>query len=484
MLRKLMALAALGMAISWFSTAAASSTADMSDKKFAEMSIEERLDLVGQSALAIDSEGKVTSASLLNDVDTLWICLAAFLVFWMQAGFACVEIGFTRAKNAANILMKNLLDFSIGSLLFWAVGFGLMFGVSSGFLGTSDFFFSGETNKDWAFLIFQTVFCATAATIVSGAVAERIEFHAYLIYSAVISLIIYPIFGSWAWGSLYHGGGWLENMGFHDFAGSTVVHSIGGWAALAGAIILGPRLGKYRDGKIVPIPGHNIPLAGLGVFILWLGWFGFNPGSTTAVSGGDFAFIAVTTNMAAAVGALGALVVSWLWFKKPDPSFVLNGVLAGLVAITAGCDVISVPFSVLTGAVAGCLVVIAAVSIDRLRIDDPVGAVSVHAICGAWGTLAVGLFAMDGGLVTTGSGHQLLVQAAGVLAAFVWSFGLALLLFYVIKATVGLRVTPETELTGLDISEHGILAYPESFVVDTGMPMSSSAVLSQRHNRI
>lgn len=483
MLRKLVSLAALGMAVFWLSTPAVSRAADVSDQKFAEMSLEKKLDLVAQSALAIDSEGRVSSASLLSDVDTLWICVAAFLVFWMQAGFACVEIGFTRAKNAANILMKNLLDFSIGTLLFWAVGFGLMFGVSYGFLGTSDFFFSGETNRDWAFLIFQTVFCATAATIVSGAVAERIEFHAYLIYSAVISLAIYPIFGSWAWGGLYHGGGWLEKMGFHDFAGSTVVHSIGGWAALAGAIMLGPRLGKYRDGKIVPIPGHNIPLAGLGVFILWLGWFGFNPGSTTAVGGGDFAFIAVTTNMAAAAGAIGALVVSWAWFKKPDPSFVLNGVLAGLVAITAGCDVISVPFSLLVGLIAGCLVVIVAVSIDRLRIDDPVGAVSVHAICGAWGTLAVGLFAMDSGLVTTGSGHQLLVQGVGVLSAFAWSFGLALLLFYIIKITVGLRVKPETEMAGLDISEHGILAYPEAFVVDTGMPMGSSVALPRQHNR-
>ena len=484
MLRSLILPVFLGLTMVWPSLSSISPAGDLGGKKYGEMTIEEKLDLVAQATLAIDDEGRVSSAGLRNDVDTLWICLAAFLVFWMQAGFACVEIGFTRAKNAANILMKNLLDFSLGSLLFWAVGFGLMFGVSRGFFGMSDFFFAGETNRDWAFLIFQTVFCATAATIVSGAVAERIEFHAYLIYSAVISLLIYPIFGSWTWGGLYHGGGWLEGLGFHDFAGSTVVHSIGGWAALAGAICLGPRLGKYRGGKIVPIPGHNIPLAGLGVFILWLGWFGFNPGSTTAVGGGDFAFIAVTTNMAAAAGAIGALAISWAWFKKPDPSFALNGVLAGLVAITAGCDVISVPLSLLTGLIAGCLVVIAAVVIDRLRIDDPVGAVSVHGVCGAWGTMAVGLFASDGGLLTTGNAHQLVIQLIGILSAFVWSFGLALLLFYAIRVTVGLRVKAETELAGLDISEHGILAYPEAFVIDTGMPLAGSTMLSGHSKRL
>ncbi|HQF15181.1 MAG TPA: hypothetical protein PLS55_14915, partial [Thermogutta sp.] len=270
MLRRVMLWTGLGLGVLWLNALFVPASAETSEPKFAEMSVEEKLNLLAQSALTLDDEGRVSSASLIEDVDTLWICLAAFLVFWMQAGFACVEIGFTRAKNAANILMKNLLDFSVGTLLFWALGFGLMFGVSNGFFGMSDFFFSGQTNKDWAFLIFQTVFCATAATIVSGAVAERIEFHAYLIYSAAISLVLYPVFGSWAWGGLYHGGGWLEHLGFHDFAGSTVVHSIGGWAALAGAMMLGPRLGKYRGGKIIPIPGHNIPLAGLGVFILWL----------------------------------------------------------------------------------------------------------------------------------------------------------------------------------------------------------------------
>ncbi len=254
---------------------------------FDKMSVEDKVSTLAESAVELDEDGAVSHNTLFKDVNILWTCLAAFLVFFMQAGFAAVEMGFTRAKNAGNILMKNLLDFCIGSPIFWAIGFGLMFGTTNGLFGTSDFFFSdgGDDNWGWAFLIFQTVFCATSATIVSGAVAERIHFHAYLIYSAVISALVYPIFGSWAWGSLWNGSGWLENLGFHDFAGSTVVHSIGGWAALAGAIALGPRIGKFRDGKAIPIPGHNIPLAGMGVFILWLGWFGFNPGSTTAVGG-------------------------------------------------------------------------------------------------------------------------------------------------------------------------------------------------------
>ena len=438
------------------------------DRPFQSLSVDERLEILAQSSLARDDEGKITSANLRGEADLLWMCIAAFLVFAMQAGFACVEIGFTRAKNAANILMKNLLDFCVGSLLFWAVGFGLMFGKSNGLFGTSHFFFHGEKSYDWGFLIFQTVFCATAATIVSGAVAERIHFHAYLIYSAVISALTYPIFGSWVWGAAYQGTSWLGNMGFHDFAGSTVVHSIGGWAALAGALVLGPRLGKYRAGRIVPIPGHNIPLAGLGVFILWLGWFGFNPGSTLSIGGGHFAYVAVTTNLAASAGAIGALIVSWLWFKKPDPSFALNGALAGLVAITAGCDVIPASYSVLTGAVAGGVVVISAVLLDRAGLDDPVGAVSVHGVCGAWGTLAVGLFATEGGLLTTGEVHSLLVQLLGIVVAFLWSFLTSLALFLGIKYTVGLRVDRETELRGLDITEHGLFAYPEQFVIETG----------------
>lgn len=445
---------------------------------FAEMSTDEKLEILAAAALELGADGSVVHGSLFADVNILWTCLAAFLVFFMQAGFAAVEIGFTRAKNACNILMKNLLDFSVGSLLFWMVGFGLMFGATNGLFGTTHFFFhdAGEDNWGWAFLIFQTVFCATAATIVSGAVAERIHFHAYLIYSAVISALVYPIFGSWAWGGLWQGSGWLENLGFHDFAGSTVVHSIGGWAALAGAIVLGPRIGKFVDGRIHPIPGHNIPLAGLGVFILWLGWFGFNPGSTTAVGGGHFAYIAVTTNMAAAAGAIAALTTSWFLFRKPDPTFVMNGALAGLVAITAGCDVLPVPYAVLTGILAGVTVVFSALFLDRIRIDDPVGAVSVHGVCGALGTLAVGLFSNDGGLFQGGGAGLLAVQALGVAVAFGWAFGLAILLFYGIKFSVGLRVSPEQELAGMDITEHGMLAYPEVFVVESG-PAASGAGL-------
>ncbi len=419
-------------------------------------------------------EAAPTIESVITDADTLWTCVAAFLVFFMQAGFAMVETGFTRAKNACNILMKNLLDFCIGSITFWLIGFGLMFGVTaSGWFGTTNFFYDAGTNNfDWAFLLFQTVFCATAATIVSGAMAERTKFSSYLVYTAVITTLVYPIFGSWAWGGLLDGKGWLESLGFHDFAGSTVVHSIGGWAALAGAIVLGPRMGKYRGKQSIPIPGHSIPLAALGVFILWLGWFGFNPGSTTAVSGGSFAYIAVTTNLAAAAGVLGAMACSWILFKKPDPSFTLNGALAGLVAITAGCDALPVHYAALTGLLAGVLVVLSCVLVDHIHIDDPVGAVSVHGVCGAFGTLCVGLFAAEGGLVTTGSASLLGIQALGVASAFLWAFPTSMLVFLALKFTVGLRVSPEEEMEGLDMCEHGIYAYPESFV--TGVPVASS----------
>ena len=412
-------------------------------------------------------------SSLATDVDTLWVCLAAFLVFFMQAGFALVECGFTRAKNACNIIMKNLMDFSIGSLTFWLIGFGLMFGANAtGFFGTTNFLYdAGTDNFRWAFLIFQTVFCATAATIVSGAMAERTKFTGYLLYTVAITVIVYPIFGSWAWGGLLDGSGWLEARGFLDFAGSTVVHSIGGWAALAGAIVLGPRIGKYKGKKTNPIPGHNIPFAALGVFILWLGWFGFNPGSTTAVGSGQFAYLAVTTNLSAAAGAVGAMFLSWVLFKKPDPSFALNGALAGLVAITAGCDCLSAPFAVLTGLLAGLLVVVSCVAIDKMHIDDPVGAISVHGVCGAWGTLAVGLFAMDGvGLFTGGGFSQLAIQATGVAVAFLWAFPVSMGIFLAIKHTVGLRVSPEEELEGLDVTEHGVYAYPPAFIAGVEAP--------------
>jgi Amt family ammonium transporter len=390
----------------------------------------------------------------------LWTLIAAALVFFMQAGFAMVETGFTRAKNAVNIMMKNLMDFAMGSIAFWAVGFGLMFGTTStGWFGTTDFFLSGWTPGDpWvlAFWMFQCVFAATSATIVSGAMAERTKFTGYLIYSALVCAFIYPIFGSWAWGSLFHGDGWLGKLGFIDFAGSTVVHSIGGWAALAGAIVLGPRIGKYgKNGEVRAIPGHNIPLAALGVFILWLGWFGFNPGSTT-VADKSIAMIFVNTNMAAAAGAVLGMITSWVMFKKPDVGMSLNGALAGLVGITAGCANVSPTSSVIIGAIAGILVVLSVYIIDRLHIDDPVGAVSVHGVCGAWGTLAAGLFNMGGPtlkIVTT--------QLIGIGAAFVWSFGICFILFKAIDLTLGLRVSEEEEMEGLDIGEHGVSAYSD-----------------------
>jgi len=394
-----------------------------------------------------------------TNLDYVWTLLAAALVFFMQAGFAMVEAGFTRSKNAVNIMMKNLMDFSMGSLMFWAVGFGLMFGAtSSGWFGTSGFFLSDfKVGGDpWvlAFWMFQCVFAATAATIVSGAMAERTKFSGYLVYSAVICGLIYPIFGSWAWGSLFNGNGWLEKLGFIDFAGSTVVHSVGAWAALAGTIVLGPRLGKYgRDGKPKAIPGHSIPLAALGVFILWLGWFGFNPGSTTA-GNTDIAMIFVNTNLAAAAGAVLAMFTSWAIFKKPEVGMSLNGALAGLVGITAGCANVTPASSIIIGAVAGVLVVLSVLLFDRIKVDDPVGAVSVHGVCGAWGTLAAGLFNIEG--VTA---KIIGVQLTGIIAAFAWSFVTAFILFKAIDATIGLRVSEEEEMEGLDVTEHGGHAY-------------------------
>ena len=414
------------------------------------------------------SDGTISSVEAAKEevqmnINIVWTCVAAFLVFFMQAGFAMVEAGFTRAKNAVNILMKNLMDFSVGTIAFFLIGFGLMFGKSNGLFGTTLFGISGvEPGSDWnwTFLIFQTVFAATAATIVSGAMAERTKFIGYLAYSFFITLFIYPIFGSWAWGGLLDGGGWLENLGFLDFAGSTVVHSIGGWLALAGAIMLGPRLGKYGpDGKPKAILGHNIPLAALGVFILWFGWFGFNAGSTTT-GNGSIGYIAVTTNLAAAAGAIVAMIVSWMIMKKPDASMALNGALAGLVSITAPCDAVSPVGAIIIGTIGGSLVVLSVMFIDNiLKIDDPVGAVSVHGVCGLWGTLSVGLFNMDSGLFYGGGLKQLGVQALGAGAAFLWAFGLGLALFYGIKKTIGLRVTTEEELKGLDIGEHGMEAY-------------------------
>ncbi|HEB68638.1 MAG TPA: ammonium transporter [Desulfobulbus sp.] len=423
--------------------------------------------LAAGSAFAADEVVKITVegnaaavAGVQTNLNYVWTLIAAALVFFMQAGFAMVESGFTRAKSACNIMMKNLLDFSIGSLAFWAVGFGLMFGTTTtGLFGTTDFFLSGWSGPNgdpWilAFWMFQCVFAATAATIVSGAVAERIKFTGYLAYSVVVCALIYPIFGSWAWGSLLNGNGWLEAKGFIDFAGSTVVHSIGGWCALAGAIVLGPRKGKFGPkGEVKAIPGHNIPMAAIGVFILWMGWFGFNPGSTTT---GDtsIAMIFVNTNLAAAAGVISAMFLSWIMFKKPDIGMSLNGALAGLVGITAGCANVSPNSSIIIGFIAGIIVVISVVTIDRLHIDDPVGAVSVHGVCGAWGTLAAGLFNIGG---TTAA--IMTTQIIGIVAAFVWAFGTAFILFKVISMTIGLRITEEEELEGVDIAEHAAHAY-------------------------
>lgn len=416
--------------------------------------------MAGDDVLTLESN-KAAIDSVQTNADYVWTLVCACLVFFMQPGFALVEAGFTRAKNSINIMMKNLMDFSIGSLVYFAVGFGFMFGVSnSGWIGTTDFFMSGfSPDADpWllAFWMFQVVFCATAATIVSGAMAERTKFIGYIAYSIVLSALIYPIFGSWAWGSLYKGSGWLEALGFIDFAGSTVVHSVGGWAALAGAMVLGPRLGKYtKDGKIKPIPGHNIPLAALGVFILWLGWFGFNPGSTTAATT-DIAMIFVNTNLAAAAGAVLAMITSWIKFGKPEISMSLNGALAGLVGITSPCATVSPMSSIIIGAIAGILVVFSVLFFDKIKIDDPVGAISVHGVCGAWGTLAAGLFNMGGT-----SASIIGVQVLGIVVCFAWTFTTAFILFKVIDMTIGLRVSEEEEMTGLDYVEHGGNSYPD-----------------------
>jgi Amt family ammonium transporter len=423
------------------------------------------------------AQDAATADTVQNHANYLWTLIAAILVFFMQPGFAMVEAGFTRAKNAVNILMKNLMDFSMGSIMFWAIGFGLMFGTSAGgWIGTSGFFLSdfSPDGDQWVlvFWMFQVVFAATAATIVSGAMAERTKFTAYLIYSAILTALIYPIFGSWAWGSLYKGDGWLEGLGFIDFAGSTVVHSVGGWAALAGAMVLGPRMGKYaKDGSIRPILGHNIPLAALGVFILWMGWFGFNAGSTTTADT-SIAMIAVNTNLAAAAGAIAAMVTSWIKFGKSEISMSLNGALAGLVGITAGCANVSPISAVVIGAIAGVIVVLSVLFIDqKLKIDDPVGAISVHGVCGAWGTLAAGLFNMGGTSMSI-----LGVQLVGIVACFIWTFGTAFAMFKLIAATNGLRVTPEEELEGLDYTEHGGVAYPDFEVHSYGGSGSAAKV--------
>lgn len=417
---------------------------------------------------------------LRSELDILWTCVAAFLVFLMQAGFAYVEAGFTRARNVVNILMKNLSDAAVGGMAFYLVGFAIMFGpqlwtdFGFGKAMPADSLLSVSGKPDsgrFAFFLFQMMFCATSVTIASGAMAERTKFHSYLIYSVVISAIIYPVFGSLAWADLFTSvgaKGYLAQKGFIDFAGSTVVHSLGGWLGLAGTIVLGPRRGKFdSDGSINPLFGHNMAMATMGGFLLWFGWFGFNAGSTTSVAGGSLAIIAVTTHMAAAAGALGALLLSWFLFRKSDITMVINGALAGLVAITAPCFNVSIPSAILIGLVAGIIVVGSVIALDHLHIDDPVGAVSVHGVAGAWGTLAVGLFAQQefgggpNGLFFGGGWKQLLIQAEGVGLGFVWAFGAGLILFYLLHFSIGLRVSVDAELEGLDIAEHGVEGYPE-----------------------
>lgn len=402
---------------------------------------------------------------LAASMDVGWTLVAAALVFFMQAGFAMVETGFTRAKNAGNIIMKNLMDFSLGTPIFWILGFGIMFGAASPFFGGFDFFADGVVGEgyDWTTLIFQTVFCATAATIVSGSMAERTKFSAYCIYSMIISAVIYPVSGHWIWG-----GGWLAELGFHDFAGSTVVHMVGGVAALVGAAILGPRIGKYtKDGKARAIPGHSLTLGALGCFILWFCWFGFNGGSTVALSGGGAEVasrVFVTTNMAAAVATVTVMCITWIRYKKPDVSMTLNGSLAGLVAITAGCDVVTPFGSVIIGICAGFSVVFGIEFVDqKLKVDDPVGAVGVHCINGALGTILTGLFAYYNGTeveplgVFYGGGfHFFGIQVLGVVAVIAWVAITMTIVFNVIKHTIGLRVSEAEEIMGLDKPEHGL----------------------------
>ncbi len=426
-------------------------------------------------ALAEGDGDTKTPASITTSLDTVWVLIAAALVFFMQAGFFFLEGGLTRAKNVSNAMLKGVMDFCLGALIYWMVGFAIMFGIDSGgFLGTSGFF-SNLANPDWnglplyVFLLFQIAFAGAAATILAGAVAERVKFSAYCIATVCITGFIYPVVGHWIWAE----GGWLYELGMLDFAGSTVVHTVGGICALIGASIVGARDGKYNaDGTPNAIPGHNIPMAALGTFILWLGWYGFNPGSTLHASPA-IATIAMTTTLAASAGAVVAMFITWIRYGKPDVSMSFNGALAGLVAITAGCAYVSMVSSVIIGIVAGALVVFAVEFIDRkLKVDDPVGAISVHAVNGIWGTLAVGLFAQVSmgeangvaavnGLFFGGGVVQLAKQLLGVASVVAWVALTAAVLFYALKKTIGIRVDEEGQKAGLDISEHNLEAYPD-----------------------
>lgn len=408
------------------------------------------------------------SLDVINQgLNTVWVLVAAFLVFFMQAGFGMVEAGFIRAKNACNILTKNFLDFCMASLGFFLLGYGLMFGSGKGFMGLEGFCLLGLGDTAggvplYAFWLFQAAFCGAAATIVAGGMAERMKFPAYLIYSFLISAIVYPIVGHWIWG-----GGWLSGMGFADFAGSTVVHTVVGVAALVGTLMLKPREGKFAlDGKAKVLPGHSIPLASLGVFILWFGWFGFNAGSTFAVGDGSLiGRVALNTNLAAALGGIVAIATVWVKFGKPDLSMAMNGALAGLVAVTAPCAYIDPWAAMVIGGIAGYIVVLGVQMLDKLQIDDPVGAFPVHGICGIWGTLAVGIFGKAGlglandGFVYSGNPMQLGVQLVGSVASIAFVAVSMGIIFKLIDLTVGLRVCREEELRGLDIGEHGIEAY-------------------------
>jgi len=409
--------------------------------------------------------------------DTLWVLITAALVFFMNLGFATVESGLCRAKNTVNILSKNVIVFCVTSLAFWAIGFSFMFGDGNMFLGLKGFFLSGPDNSpatgeaykgifsslNWtsvplyAKFFFQLVFAGTAATIVSGAVAERIKYFSFFAFSFLMGALIYPIQGHWIWG-----GGWLSQLGFKDFAGSTVVHSIGGWSALVGAILLGPRIGKYGpDGKVNPIPGHNLSTATIGAFVLWLGWFGFNGGSTMAADPQPISLIILNTNMAAAAGGAAATFTSYLAIGKPDLSMLINGLLAGLVGITAAADGVSVFGSIVIGVISGILVVYSVLFFDRLKIDDPVGAISVHLMNGVWGTFAVGLFNKEVGLLYGGGPKQLGIQLLGIAAVAIFSFLSSLILWKIVQGLMGLRVSEEEEMEGLDIGEHGMEAYPD-----------------------
>ena len=408
---------------------------------------------------------------MYNSADVIWTLVGAFLVFFMQAGFALCEAGLTRAKNTGNILMKNMMDFCIGTPCFWLVGFGLMFAGSGPLIGSLDPFIRGSydfgTLPVWVYAIFQTVFCATAATIVSGSMAERTKFTAYCLYSAAISLIVYPISGHWIWG-----GGWLSQLGFHDFAGSTAVHYVGGLTAMLGAAMLGPRIGKYdKNGKARAIPGHNLTAMALGVFILWFCWFGFNGGSTVSMTGDDTmisaGLICFNTNLAAALATCAALITSWIRYGKPDVSLTFNGALAGLVAITAGCDVVDPFGAAIIGIVAGVLCIFSVEFFDNVaKIDDPVGAVSVHFANGLWGTLAVGLFATDGGLFYGGGFAKLGIQALGALSVAAWVLITMFIIFTLINKTIGLRVSEQEELDGLDVHEHGLTSAYSGFAIN------------------